>query len=373
MDKIEEIFDEIIKEAAIGRIDCDFFMPICFNTVMVEGNSYKEITVSDTFNNTMLPTVIIKDKEKLINSISDYIEVAKSFYNNDKRVNDTSCPEKYIISSLLSNTLTTDFNDLDRLFRRGKSFILDESLSMFDEVQNIGYSSVLKSNIMVQRNKQSIAQETPYGIDIHLEDNDGSILYKFPTIRYGVDEDKVYIYSIQGDTTLNNNKKIERVLRKVGEGFDEKNENRDPVENPENLYSINPWSLVALSIFIPLIQNDTSINKIVAPYFLVHRYNAIEVSYAYLKEKYKDIPLLLSKKEEQVNRIDEIQRNITDKFLRTFRRLDHHFSNINITSFELDMDGCLHLQTNDEYSCNNTLLNDVYTIANDYNSKNKSI
>ncbi len=53
--------------------------------------------------------------------------------------------------------------------------------------------------------------------------------------------------------------------------------------------------------------------------------------------------------------------------------MEHHFSNISITSHQLDVDSCLHLQVSDEYNCNNTLLNETYTLANNCTTKNKTI
>ena len=199
-------------------------------------------------------------------------------------------------------------------------------------------------------------EETPYGINIKLEDDFNNTIYEFPTIRYGVSDNKAYIYAIQGRNKVNNDKKVERILRKVGEGFDEQGTLRDPITHPENLYSISPWSLVALSIVIPLIKNYSHVDEFIAPYFLVNRWNAVELSYEILKEKYKGemsnpkVASVIARKANQVEEHDPIQRNITDKFIRSFRRLAHHFSNISIDSFPLEMDSALHFTVGDDLS-----------------------
>jgi len=274
--------------------------------------------------------------------------------------------------------LVTDFMDIDKLFNRHKDFLdNNDKLTEFLTPQNIGYSNTLKSNIIVKLNKQSIVEETPYGLDIWLEDENKEQLYTFPTVRFGISDNKVYIYAIQ-NKNANNNNKIERILRKTGEGFDDINSDKDPIMSPENIYSVSPWALVASSIAISLIKEQTKIENFVAPYFLINRWNAVEVSYNILKNKYRDqennpnINRILQKKEEQVSRHDELQRNITDKFIRTFRRLDHHFNNISITSLELEEDSCIHFQVNNNYSCNNSLLDEVYNLAGSYNKNQEN-
>lgn len=373
-----ECFGEIVKEAATGYVDCDFFMPICFGTRELVNNELHDITNARYFSNAMIPTLIIKDREKLNSSIARYVDLAKDFYKEDFRLEDVSNKDKYIITSLLVNTLVTDFNDLNNLFERHSAFLEDESLVEFQNSINLGYVDKLKSNVVVQIIKQSIVQETPYGMQISLQDDNDETVYKFPTIRFGIDNNRVYIYAVQQDEVVEN-KKIERLLRKVGEGFDEKNSDRDEIANPENLYSVSPWSLVALSIFIPIIKNYTNADEFVAPYFLVNRYNALEISYEILKEKYKDnmdderVMTMIQKKKEAVNNHDELQRNITDKFIRNFRRLDHHFENMDVEMFPLEQDSMIHFKVGDELECNNSLLKEVYTVADSYKQKSRGL
>lgn len=376
MEKIEDIFyKEIIKESAQGCIDCDFIIPICFGTKELRDNSIEDLEIAREFPNTMLPTLIIKDRDRLNSSIKRYVSLAREFYKNDIRVCDTTKPDKYIIASALVNTLVTDFQDISGLFNRSSDFLEDKSLKEFLAPQNIGYSSLLHSNIMVEIKKQSIVEEAPYGFNMYLSDEEENIIYKFPTIRFGISQNKAYIYAVQKES-FDNDKKIERILRKVGEGLDITRESKDPIENPENLYSVSPWALVALSVAIPIIKNNCNVNEFVAPYFLVNRWNSLEISYQLLQEKYNKDPnntsiqTVLAKREDQIAKQDEVQRNITDKFLRNFRRLEVHFSNINIDSFQLDMDSCLHFKVTDDYACNNKLLNETYEIANNYRINN---
>ena len=308
MDNIEQIFfEEIIKEAATGYIDCGFFVPICFSTKELVNGQIREITNAKSFDNTMIPSLVIQDRQQLTNDIASYLEVAKNFYQLDPRVNDSNNKSKYIIVSLLANTLVTDFTDLSKLFKRHTNFILDDSLIDFVGGKNIGYSDMLKSNIIVSLDKQSVVEETPYGINIRLEDDLGNTIYDFPTIRYGISDNKAYIYAIQGKKHAITNKKIERILREKYK---------------------NQMSSLKVKSFI-------------------------------------------ERKREQVESHDTVQRNITDKFIRSFRRLDHHFDNITIESFQLDIDSSLHFKVDSECKCNNALLSEVYNLSNNYIKESK--
>lgn len=367
-------YDEIIKEAALGKIDCGFLIPICFDTKILKNNELERKTNAKYFYNVMSPTLIIKNEEKLNQSMINYINLAKKFYSQDVRLLDSPNPEKYILSSCLVNALPGDFNDISNLFERYSNFIMDSSLNDFFKTQNIGYSDILKSSINVTLQKQSIVEETPYAFRMELISDDNQ-KYILPDVRFGISDGKCYIYAIQNMDKDCKNKSIERRMRKVGEGFDEKNSSKDPILEPENLYSVGPWDLISLAIAIPLIKNYSDVNEFVAPYFLVNRWNAVEISYQLLTEKYnKDLNNpIIQKRLEKIKNHDIIQRNVTDKFIRSFRRMEYHFDNIEVDSFPLEMDSTLHFKVGEDVICNNSLLTEIYSLSNNYKSKGKGV
>lgn len=59
----------------------------------------------------------------------------------------------------------------------------------------------------------------------------------------------------------------------------------------------------------------------------------------------------------------DIQRNLSDKLIRNFRRLAYHFSSIQISSYPYEIDEFMHLKLNNEYTCNNDLLNELYQLS----------
>lgn len=78
---------------------------------------------------------------------------------------------------------------------------------------------------------------------------------------------------------------------------------------PENISDVSPSAVLSLSLFIALLKKE-NILHIKAPIFLPLRWQAHE---------------RLGKTEQE-----RIQENMTDKFLRTFRRIAYHLPDIKI-------------------------------------------
>jgi len=378
MSNIEKIFfDEIVKEAETGSVNCGFILPLCFSTRELVGNNYVDLTTAKEFDDTLMPTLLIKDRARLISKIEEYIEASSEFYCDDVNLKIIPNKEKYLIARVLSNALSTDFNDIAELFDRHTQFIKNNCFDNYFVPQNIGYCDKLKSHIIVEVSKQDISNETPYALKSLLIDDDYNVLYRFPNVSFGIANGKAYIYSVQG-TKEDKNKKVERLLRKVDAGFSIGDEARDSIMNPENLSSVSPWALVSLTIALPIIKNSSEIDYFLAPSFLVNRWNGAEVSFSNFKSSHEEVEAssmireMFLKKEKEHSEHDDIQRNITDKFLRNFRRLEHQSDKIKILDMPYEVDSCLRFKVDDNCSFNNVLLDDIYKMADLYSTKSKS-
>lgn len=378
MSNIEKIFfDEIIKEAVTGSVNCGFILPLCFSTRELIGNNYVDLTTAKEFDDTLIPTLLVKDRARLISKIEEYVEAASGFYCNDINLKIIPNKEKYLIARVLSNAFPTDFNDIVELFDRHIQFIKNNCFDDYFVPCNIGYCDKLKSHIVVEILKQDISNETPYSLKTLLIDDNNNELYNFPNVSFGIANGRAYIYSVQGSKE-DKNKKVERLLRKVDAGFLIDDETRDSIMYPENLSSISPWSLVALTIALPIIKNSSEIDSFVAPSFLVNRWNGAEVSFENFKNSYLGVEAspvvreMFLKKEKEHSEHESIQRNITDKFLRNFRRLEYQSDKIKILDLPYEVDSCLRFKIDDNCSFNNPLLDDVYKMADAYSTKSKN-
>ena len=365
-DIIDIFYNNIIKEASMGRVNCLFIYNIVFNTYLVEDNKYIESTIN--VDNLFIPTLVIKNKEKFNNLLLEYVIKAKSFYNLEKYekelkeqneeelIKDRICIEKILMTLLWSNATVEDFEDPINFLKKRINFLDDEKLLKFQNKTNIGYSEILNSYIIIQTKKDKITNETPYFLEIKLVNslNPNDYCY-LPDVRLGIENDKAYVYAIQNRKSSTNDKTqyekfINRKLYKIGQNF---------YENEElNLKDITPSFVLSANIAIALIDS-LNIKDIIIPSILIPRWNGGIISD---KIRNKDL--------DNIERIN-LQKNLTEKFLRTFGRLSYHCKDIKITSFPYDIDSSMHLKLGDIKTFNNELLKETFELTKKCNNNLK--
>lgn len=377
MRSLSDLLDEINLEARSGRVNCGLIHWIYYSCCEVGNNGYNFNDVIKDYDNVIVPCLKIDNRNRLLETISEYLEIAKSFYDelDYDRVVDI---DKYTISTLLSNMAIDDFNNPINFFERRCAFLQDNTLKHFKLCRDIGYSEVFDANIEVELRKESIFMETPYSLYISIikYNKEGRKLsYPLPVLRFGIEGERAYFYAIQKDQSeempedkdfLSFSKKIRRKMYAV-------NANLDGLEQEENdnLIEVSPWALIALTICLGILEKN-GIKSIVAYPLLLNRYNANVI---YSQEELKN----LSDKDEDIykdikshllfisNNIDSIQENITDKFIRTFRRVGYHFPGISVNDFAVANILPLEMELIQSDFCNNSLLKEMYELGLCYN------
>ena len=368
MNILNIFYNNIINEARNGDIDSFFHFNILFRTEIVEKNIILD-TKSD-FNNLLVPTLKISRKEEFDRLSIEYVTLAMDFYSDDnfpseilnnkmydeeKRI----CKEKMIIASLFANFSIEDFNNPCEYLKRRIDFFKNTCEKDID----IGYSNILKGELSARIEKDKIYNECPYQFSISAKDEQ-DISYIFPSIKFGLSEDKVYIYAIQNGKDKDNSKRINRALYKTGEGFDSAVDNFD-IFGSGNLKDVTSSFLVALNIFIAYMYS-TGIKKIVVPSILIERWNAKELA----NNKKKNFGIINEDKfKEKEEEHEDIQRNLTEKLLRTFLRLKAHYSNIDILNYPMEDDTSLQLEVENMENCNNSLLEETSNLVFEQSKK----
>ena len=371
MNNILDIFyNKVVKEAAAGRIDCNMMYNVLFKTVLDGKTLYKLDEEMQKNNYMFIPTLFINNKTEFDKALLEYYDKAKDFYKY--KIDKEDDFEATILTLLWNNATEDDFKNPIDYIKRYISFMDQPTNLNLNTYENIGYSSILDSDIEVCIKEEEIYEETPYGF--YMRATNGNLYYNFPVIRFGIHDNKAYIYAIQQRKEKNTEekdifdyqKKIHRRLFKVNENFN-KEENIDNIEYPENLTGISPSALVSLTYLLSLLSNE-NINDVIVPIFLPVRYNAKEISYLYkidlLKKKGYDVEFINNEYHNLLNKHEEIQRNLSDKLLRHFRRLDLLFENIKITSMPFELDNNIHLNVDEYKNSNNKLLNEIYELGN---------
>lgn len=372
MNILEIFYNNIIPEAANGRINCLSYYNMAFSTEIVDECKKYPCNIGD--DGLLIPTLMIKDKSEFDRLLIEYVNLAMNFYDDsnfdDEILNNKLydnelriCKEKVILSLLFANATIEDFNNPIDFLRRRINFIYNDLCGSY----NFGYMDMFKGDLSLDIDKDIINNETPYQMIIKVKSMNGEE-FVFPKIKFGISDDTVYIYAIQNKMNEDNSfcKKINRVLYKVGEGYN----NTDEIEGDENLKDITASFLVSLNIAISYLYNNRY-KRMVVPSLLIERWNAKRISNL-LKIKFKKLDEDSANK--MFNEQDYLQQNLTNKLIRTFLRLGCHYNNIDVLSFPFELDSCLHIEISDrEMLCNNTLLYKTYKLVEDGISKNKDV
>ena len=385
---LDIFYNVLIKETVVGRVDCFFKYNMRFDTIIREDNI--EVLGDSSNSNLLIPTLVIKNKNEFNELLVRYIELALKFYDDSCFVEEIkNChyfdnelgisKEKLIMTLLWSNATEEDFhNPCDFLRKRINFFELNE-LSKYMEEKFVGYSEMLGYDFYVKIEKNGLENETPYSLRCYLAKESGSKIYEFPSIYFGMSNNNLYVYAIQNkrDKLINESysKKIDRLLYKVNDGLDVKNDNFDNF-GIGNLKDITPSFLVSANMLMGMIK-DFGINKVIVPSILVSRWNAKMIVLDNKKKYFMDKGMKDKEVFDFVDRfIDEqnyIQSNLTEKFLRVFRRLVYHHSSITVRSFPFELGNNLELSILDgDNICNNRLLDEIYNF-NYYNGIKKNI
>lgn len=352
---INKLIDDVIKELEIGVIDSEikFYMKI-----HSKNSTHFEIT----------PVLNIKNREQFYSKIKEYIEL---FYDDVsyKYTEPKSAYIKRVIALLFANMSITDFNNPFEYVQRVIHFKKDSVLK-----EKIIPISIFDGNIDITVRKYNM--ETPYCFEPSLVNENEK--YLLPIVSYGISDDTCYIYAIQDFNKHIKSpyyNKIKRMLYKLNKNVidfetDEyKNyKNGETGYYPENISDVSPSAILSLTIFLNEIEK-IGINKVeVIPYLPVRYENKIKVlAVKSIKEAKKNN---LTEQEKRKIYLDAIEKqkynqsNMTEKFIRTFYRVSHHFDNVNITSIPMELDDRLHIRLSKfEYS-NNEILNEVIESSN---------
>lgn len=169
MEKIEELFNEIIEEAEEG---------IKYNNINIEFHTLEKYSIKNSYNDGM-PILIIHNKKELINKLKQYVSLVletKKIEVNDKNI-------KRCIALLWANACYEDFSNPSRFIDNHINFYLNNDF--MSDIKILG-------RIIMKRVNEPIYKETPYAFKAYVKD----IEYELPTINYGISDDTCYIYSL---------------------------------------------------------------------------------------------------------------------------------------------------------------------------------
>lgn len=363
MKEILDIFyNEVVPEAQNGIIDSYFVINILFDTV-VEGR--RLTTATEKYPSCLPPTLMINNKNEFDRLLVLYVELAQknypSFLNelifaqkSGEEIDVSHDFIKSLLAVLWGNATSYDYINPCDFLRKRIAFLQNELMPSMQVESPIGQIAIKT------KKEENCALETPLYLDIQINGNE------MPRVYYGIFNNQVYIYAIQNKSKKERDKKLNRSLYKVNEGIDLNLEPFDNIANPENLRGITPATLLSAVIALSFFKNS-NYDRFIIPTFLISRWNAKEIA------NYHKIVKIVNEEQEYIFKtlVDDtiskheiIQRNLSDKLIRTFRRIDYHFSNINVASMPFIESDDLLIYVDDNLECNNPLLKGIYESIN---------
>lgn len=329
---MRELFYELIKEASIGKVEiCDDEWPVSFNTI-IEGETERK----EFYEEGNLATLYIKDEEKFLKKLEEYIDLElqqnrkrPSFYKENEKYN-----KKWIMMYLFSYATTEDFVNPLEYVQRKIDFLRDNSLSHYEETITIPLSSSMKNlDLEIEKVQNPVSMETPNRMQIRLRE--GESIYHLPSIYYGIREENhekvCYIYGVlkpkeEDDEKLY--KKVNRLLFKLNDGVEKREDYNS--EEESNIKDVSMPFVFSLNIFVSLLQRE-GIQKIKVVSYLPMSYSSRE-QIANERDR-----------EDLRERNQKIQENLTNKLIRTFRRLSIQNQALEIETYPYEVDEYLTL------------------------------
>lgn len=380
---IEEIFfNQILPNLKNGSIE----IPI-YNTNS-NGDVFTFNVLVDAYDETSPYYLCIQDKEKLVNSLDEYMQI---MHSNDSSINKQNIYDKikYYLTLLWVNATYEDLRNPVRFIQKYIDFNNNPLFEdEFTYASNIEFLNDADIDVIIKREPANM--ETPYSFNaqINLFENGKENNYYLPSICYGISGDICYIYSIQNSGMFASNpefeKKIKRLLYKMNENvsshesedfkeykrLEKQGNNMEDEFYPENISDVSVSAILALTVFMDSL-NDMGIKNIKVVPFLPIRYKNRKSEY---EKKYQ-----LKLKQLKVDEIKElkqnleekrllIQSNLTNKFIRDFMRLKHHFNGIGILSYPMEVDEYLSININNMECHNNKLIENILSnkVQDDY-------
>lgn len=341
---LQEILFEIIKEAEQAKVTLgsdEFY--IGFNTIIND----KQIT----FNKNNNITLRINDIEATLLKLNEYInEEIKESRKSLKYLNSKKDYIKFLIMYLFVNATTEDFINFEEYIDKYINYLKDKTLENLNKNIAFPSESIFKNDILnIKNTKQSIMMETPNKIEFSFTNKlDDTLKFLLPEISYGINIENgkkvCYIYSILNKENVNNEatieslkykKSISRKLYKLNKGISDYESqefkdylNEETAYYPENITDVSVSSVLSLYLFLNLIKDKVDIIKGI-PYLPI-RYISREYASMTISDTFK--------KKELEKRNEIIQKNLTEKFIRTFRRVEKYIPNFFIDSYPYEYD-----------------------------------
>lgn len=256
------------------------------------------------------PIVNIPNYENFVNLVDKYLLAAKKFYNADQEyfmLSDKGFEEK-LFMDLFVNATNFDINNIEQFLALRTQMVMAD---VKNKIINFGKYQNYECECSISKNHSNL--EGTHKFSIRFKDDDGGE-FLMPAVTFSIVGNTAYMYAVQRQINHKSEgtksvveKKLDRYFRKI---------NKDvPVE----FQNISPNALVSLIIFGNYLKS-LKITNVVAPDYMPIRYEAKATA---ISKNAKTV----DEEIDMLEKHNQNQYNITNKFMDLFVRYNLHFQN----------------------------------------------
>ena len=286
---------------------------------------FTKINGKSNATDTLAPEVQIPNFDTFIEELETYLSVASKFYADDQEYFDLTDNgfSKKLISDLFASATNFDINNIVPYIKTRTALLQNPIPTEAFEIGQINNSTI---GAKIKKNRSNL--EGPYNIEFFATNKNET--YPLPSITFGIADNDVYVYAVKYFDSKQTDPVTKKTIHSIVDGkpvLDTKfkQETNDFFHgNTRNSHAkgvernISPNALVSLSLFLSLFK-DAGTNQIIAPNFMPIRY---ETNRSAIEQRALKNHLSI---EDQIEKHNNDQNNITNKFMYLLSRYNHHF------------------------------------------------
>lgn len=309
-----DIFFEIVEGAKIGKIPTAlFYVQAGFETEIKDRFS----NVSGDGNHILY----IDDFNQFMNTLKRYFEIVMNTDHMWFRVSEEKNHSYLRINLvyLLANMTPQDFQKPTEFVNRYIEFLNDRT---FSQPMTMEYAP-LDCKIHIERKEQPAGQETPYALSVTMEKEypEGVAHYTLPLIRYGVANNQLYLYAIQGKNNSDVTELDRKLAKKANRHFYKMNRNCR-----EELQDV-PLSFMFASTVLLKCMQEVGIEDMVVAKSLPLKLEMKKNVFGDMT-KYRGLRPSKLKALGVITNVEEIEYNLTTRFMHVIKRLQEQIHGI---------------------------------------------
>ena len=148
---MKKIFLELVKEACSGKVIVDGEeWPYSFNTIIEDKDFYE--------NENNLSTLVIKDLDKLIEKLEEYITLELILERKTLKIYSGKEEDriKWLLSNLFANMTTEDFLNPIAFIDKYMAFLKDKTFDYLDEGITVNLPNTKQNNFNFKKKRRRI-------------------------------------------------------------------------------------------------------------------------------------------------------------------------------------------------------------------------